>query len=298
MRNRIKTLFIASVPFVVLFAAPAVATAQTELPSCGGVFVSGDANCQFVTRQDCSDHCEVVSVEQSCAAELYSSCETECTTDAGMTCTETCQPVCVEQCTGDPAPASSDDMCHRNRPADCDSKCAGAENGNRCHAACSHTWDRKCGDRCHHDDNAVSCSDKCVTACDGSCVSTSDTTCQINCQTNSFQSCETTTTERCHTECTNRGGAIFCDGQFLNASDLESCASELLDKVSIHVDISAAITATVNAQVDTTSTAAKNKTGCSLGTAPPRNSGAWASAALLAGAMLLRRRRQSPTGSR
>jgi MYXO-CTERM domain-containing protein len=133
-----------------------------------------------------------------------------------------------------------------------------------------------------------------VTACDGSCTSTSDTTCQINCQTNSFQNCETTTVEQCHTECTNRGGAIFCDGQFLNASDLETCASELVDKISIHVDISAAITVAVNAQVNTTSTAAKNKTGCSLSTAPPRNSGTWA-AALLAGAVLLRRRRQSRT---
>ena len=64
MRYRIKTLFAASVPFLALFAAPSVATAQTQVPSCGGVFLSGSANCQFVTTQDCSDHCEVVSVEQ------------------------------------------------------------------------------------------------------------------------------------------------------------------------------------------------------------------------------------------
>jgi MYXO-CTERM domain-containing protein len=297
MRYRIKTLFAASVPFVALLAAPSVATALTELPSCGGVFVSGGANCQFVKTQDCSDHCEVVSVEQSCAAELYTSCETECTTDAGTTCTGTCQPVCVEECTVAAVPESSDDICNNHRAGDCDSKCAGAENGNRCHAACSHTWGRKCGERCRHDDGAVNCGEKCVTACDGSCTSTSDTTCQINCQTNSFQNCETTTVERCHTECTNRGGAIFCDGQFLNASDLESCASDLMDKVSINVDISAAISVAVNAQVGTKTAAAKDKAGCSLGMAPPRNSGAWATAALLAGAVLLRRRRQSRTGS-
>jgi len=297
MKNRIKTLFAASVPFLALFAAPSVATAQTQIPSCGGVFLSGSANCQFVTTQDCSNHCEVVSVEQSCAAQLYTSCETECTTDAGTTCSETCQPVCVEQCTAAAAPASSDDICHSDCPGDCNSKCAGADSGDRCHAACSHTWDRKCGERCRQDDQAVNCSDKCVTACDGSCTSTSDTTCQINCQTNSFQDCETTTVEQCHTECTNRGGAIFCDGQFLNASDLETCAAELVDKISIHVDISAAITVAVTTQVDTTSTAAKNKAGCSLSVARPRSGGVWATAALLAGAALLRRRRQSRTGS-
>ena len=297
MRYRIKTLFAASVPFLALFAAPSVATAQTQLPSCGGVFLSGSANCQFVRAQDCSNHCEVVSVEQSCAAQLYSSCETECTTDAGTTCSETCQPVCVEQCTGAAAPASSDDICHKDCAGDCDGKCASADNGDRCHATCSDTWDRKCGERCRNDDQAVNCSDKCVTACDGSCISTSDTTCQINCQTNSFLDCETTTVEQCHTECTNRGGAIFCDDQFLNASDLEACASELVDKISIHVDISAALTVAVTTQVDTTSTAAKNKTGCSLAAAPPRNGSAWGTAALLAGTVLLRRRRQSRTGS-
>ena len=93
MRNCIKTLFAAAVPFVAMFAVPSVAAAQTELPSCGGVFVSGGANCQFVKTQDCSDHCEVVSVEQSCAAELYTACETECTTDAGTTSASLRRPV-------------------------------------------------------------------------------------------------------------------------------------------------------------------------------------------------------------
>jgi MYXO-CTERM domain-containing protein len=43
--------------------------------------------------------------------------------------------------------------------------------------------------------------------------------------------------ERCETECTQNGGAIFCDGQFVNASNASSCADELLAKIDIEVDI-------------------------------------------------------------
>lgn len=293
MKSRTNLLFTASLPFCALLAMASAAKAETELPSCGGVFMSEGANCRFVTAQDCTDHCEVVSVEQSCAAELYTSCESGCTSSASTTCTDSCHPVCVQDCDVAPAPEASNGICRRDGAADCDAKCAGAENADRCHAACSHTYNRKCEDRCHHDDQAVSCDEKCVTACDGSCTSTSDTTCQIDCQTNAFQSCETTKVERCHTECKDRGGAIFCDGQFINASNLEGCVSELAAKIAVKVDISAAIVVTVkNTSNGTVKTV---KSGCSLGAAPPRSTGALASLALLAGALLIRRRRNSIT---
>jgi MYXO-CTERM domain-containing protein len=70
-----------------------------------------------------------------------------------------------------------------------------------------------------------------------------------------------------------------------------------MDRVSINVDISAAITVAVTAQVDTTTASAKNEAGCSVGKAPRGNGGAWATAVVLAGVMLLRRRRQSRTAA-
>ena len=92
--------------------------------------------------------------------------------------------------------------------------------------------------------------------------------------------------EQCHTDCKDRGGAIFCDGQFLNVDSLDDCAAELSSKVSIDVDVSVDINAKV-----VSNGASKSTAGCSLGAASP-GTGSWAAvAAMLAGAVLIRRRR-------
>ena len=71
------TSFLLAIPFVTLLAP---ANANAALERCGGVFLSGDAQCEFRREQDCKETCEVVSVEHSCAAELYTSCESGCAT--------------------------------------------------------------------------------------------------------------------------------------------------------------------------------------------------------------------------
>src|SRR5690348_915430 len=84
----------------VLFSAlllPMVAEARLE--SCGGIFLTGEASCQFVRDQECETSCEVTSVETACVATLQTECEAECTATAETECTETCSPVCVEECT-------------------------------------------------------------------------------------------------------------------------------------------------------------------------------------------------------
>ena len=133
-------------PFLAAFAAPSNADAALE--RCGGVFLSGDAQCEFRREQDCEEHCEVVSVEESCAATLYNSCETECTTVATTECAESCSPVCVENCTVTPAESSAE-ICRGGCLADCDVKCADARNPECCRRACPHTCNRRCEERCN-----------------------------------------------------------------------------------------------------------------------------------------------------
>lgn len=43
--------------------------------------------------------------------------------------------------------------------------------------------------------------------------------------------------EQCDTECETTGGAIFCNGQFLNVADIDDCAAELTAEIDIHVDL-------------------------------------------------------------
>lgn len=47
--------------------------AQARLDACGGVYLSSDAQCEFVRDKDCETHCETTSVETACvvaASEL------------------------------------------------------------------------------------------------------------------------------------------------------------------------------------------------------------------------------------
>jgi MYXO-CTERM domain-containing protein len=272
-------------PWVGLVAVPGVAEAAS-LEKCGDVFVSGDASCEFVRDRECEEHCEVVSVEQSCTAELYHSCENNCTAETSTTCTETCSPVCVQVCSEEPTPKTSAGLCRSDCAHDCNTKCAGAENGERCHSACSYTCNKQCGNRCREDDQEVACEERCTTACDGTCTSTSVTACQIDCQTTQIESCQTTVVEKCRTDCRDKGGAIFCDGQFLNASNLEDCADELRAEISIDLDIDVDIDTSVDIDND-----GDDDVGCSFAPAGD-TSGGLTVAALAAFAALARRRRR------
>ena len=40
--------------------------AEARLAACGGVFLTGDAKCEFVRDQECQTHCETTSVETAC----------------------------------------------------------------------------------------------------------------------------------------------------------------------------------------------------------------------------------------
>jgi len=74
-----------------------------------------------------------------------------------------------------------------------------------------------------------------------SCTAKVNTQCQVDCQEKTYTSCEQKMVEHCETQCMDKGGAIFCDGQFVNAADVHDCADELKAKVKIDIDIDAAL---------------------------------------------------------
>jgi MYXO-CTERM domain-containing protein len=94
--------------------------------------------------------------------------------------------------------------------------------------------------------------------------------------------------EKCRTDCRDKGGAIFCDGQFLNASNLADCADELRAEISIDLDIE--VEANIDTSIDTDGDG-DDDVGCSFAPAGGAPAGGMALAALVAGAALARRRR-------
>jgi hypothetical protein len=121
--------------------------------------------------------------------------------------------------------------------------------------------------------------------------------CVLSCQTDNYTSCQTETVKTCNSSCQNKGGALFCDGQFLDASDLQGCADQLAAEFSFDIDVSAHVSVDGNGTVTTTDGDGKKtkaKVSCSF--APP-HAGAHGAAAIAALTMLgvaasrLRRRR-------
>jgi hypothetical protein len=68
----------------------------------------------------------------------------------------------------------------------------------------------------------------------------------------------------------DEGGAIFCDGQFVNAKSANSCADEIKARLDIDIDIRAEISDVADDAVDGTkdafnTTKKKSKELCSVG---------------------------------
>ena len=269
------------------------ALAEARLDACGGIFLTGDAKCEFVRDQDCQTHCETTSVETACVASLQTECDSQCTASAETECTQTCTPSCTQECT-QVEHQSSKGLCRSDCAHDCSTKCAGADNQGRCESCCQQNCNVRCEDHCRDDDTDEVCDTKCTPVCEDSCVAKANNSCQITCQTTNFESCQTTVVNTCQTDCHDDGGAIFCDGQFLNASNLKDCAAELASQLSIKVDISVDVDVNANGAVTVTNDGKKHTAKCSIAAPGGDASGNVLAGLLAAGtvAAFIRRRRR------
>ena len=223
--------------------------AQADLEACGSIFLSGDAECEYRPKEECMTECMTVAVEESCVAEVYNECETSCTTTASTECESTCTQSCVNDCmttTVSETGPSCMDLCL----ADCDdggNACGSSSRKGACGRCQKYNCNKKCEARCGNDPEPMrvktvtECMPTCTNACSASCTAKVNTQCQVDCQERTYVQCEQRMVERCETECSQKGGAIFCDGQFVNAANAESCADELRLEVDIDIDIEAAI---------------------------------------------------------
>jgi hypothetical protein len=215
--------------------------ARAELDSCGGIFLTGDANCEYREREQCMTECKTETVEVACAAKTYTSCESGCTATATTSCesgcTNSCTTTCEEQ-VADPEPPDCQGLC----VSECKTKCENGGRGRR-GACCAHNCNKRCEAKCSAEPAPVTkpaqCTETCTNACSGSCTAEASMECQVNCQTKVFDECETETIETCTTTCEDEGGAIFCDGQFVNASNARSCSAELKAKFDFDINIRA-----------------------------------------------------------
>jgi MYXO-CTERM domain-containing protein len=140
-------------------------------------------------------------------------------------------------------------------------------------ACCGHNCEARCERQCKDQPEPVAqpaqCQTTCTNACSGSCTAQANTECQITCQDTTYVQCETELVDVCQTSCEDKGGAIFCDGQFVNAANAQSCSAELMTKLKINVAVDAVANAAgtaIDATKDTAS-CTKENVGCSVSAA-------------------------------
>jgi hypothetical protein len=243
------------------------AAAHAELDACGGIFLAASAACEYRPKQECMTQCMTSSVEESCVTQQYNDCETSCTATATTECESSCTTSCSDDCTStattDQAPSCMD-LCL----ADCDSagaedSCGSAAHKGPCSRCEKHNCEKRCAEKCGGDaapkkvTTVSECMPTCSTACNASCTAKANVQCQVDCQERTYTQCEQKMVEHCDTECKDKGGAIFCDGQFVNADNAQSCADELRAKLSIDIDVKASVNAAGDAASKTANTVSK-----------------------------------------
>lgn len=215
--------------------APGTAEAATSLSSCGNVFVAGEASCEVYVEGGCVAMCEPLTVQASCAAELKVDCDGQCNADIDVECSGSCQADCKGRCEVDPGEFSCAADCQADCSADCKGSCAADSDSARCEASCKATCSGSCDAQCSVTPPEADCEASCEASCNGSCEGKANIDCQVECQADGFADCEARVEGGCEAQCTKPDGALFCDGQFVNTSNLKDCIAALQAALGIEV---------------------------------------------------------------
>jgi hypothetical protein len=296
MSVRIASALTASALLFGLSILPTTAHAKA-LDQCGGIFLTADSKCEFKPVQDCMTTCATTSVEQACAQKTETMCSGNCTTTDTTSCTQTHTDSCMKECDTIVSKSSHDvctSECTDNCTGDAVSKGHFGGDMGKCHQNCGQDCDTDC-DSCSTTDQSTDCMTKCMSVVQNECTEEVNRECVLSCQTDNYTSCETDTVNTCTTSCHDKGGALFCDGQFIDASDIKSCADQLATEFSFNIDLSAMVAVSGNGTVTTTnSDGSKTTTKCSF-SPPTRDRNGMAALGTLAalGIVVARRRRRA-----
>ncbi|MEO8800902.1 MAG: hypothetical protein ABI551_23625 [Polyangiaceae bacterium] len=221
-----------------LFLSAGVAHAA-DLSSCGDIFVDAGATCTVETSGGCEAQCTPVNVTASCSAKLQATCEGSCNVDASADCTTSCQGTCEGSCNADPGSLDCQGNCEGTCSADCTSQCASDANQTQCQGECKANCKGSCSGKCEGTPPSATCQAKCQASCSGSCTAKVNASCNIDCQAKGEASCEANVTGGCKAQCQEPKGAIFCDGQYVDAKNVSDCADALKAFLNIQVSGSA-----------------------------------------------------------
>lgn len=247
-------------PRLVVAGAAALATLASfsfeaharGLDACGDIFVDAQANCEVLVEGGCEAACKPVAFNAACAVEGSLGCQGECNLDADVECTASCQGTCEAECNVDPGAFDCRAACEGNCSADCSSRCASSANRGECEASCEATCSLECDGACNIEPGQADCTAQCDASCSGECRAAVNMNCQIDCQADLYAECKAELEGGCTAQCSKPEGALFCDGQFIEVSNIDACIDALRDllDIEVHFEASASASATLSCSVE------------------------------------------------
>ena len=196
-----------AVPLCISGAAQAA-----SLESCGNIYVEAEAECTVYADVECEAMCTPVTVTAACAAELSASCQGDCNVSASAECTGSCTADCQAECEVKPAEFNCVATCQGRCGADCEGRGAAGDGQAEGRASCE-------------------------ASCSGSCKAEANADCQIDCQADGYVDCKADLQGGCKGHCDDPEGALFCDGQYVDAGDnLAECIAALKAIFNFEID--------------------------------------------------------------
>ena len=261
-----------------LFAAPLLLIASTASAApgkeaCANLELVGSGKCALEVSGGCTAKCTPVSFDLAC--------DGQCSVNAEVSCTAQCSVDCNAGCTVDPGTFDCTAECGASCTGDCEASCGGSSDRDHCRATCKGRCDTSCGAKCSGTPPSATCKAKCDASCSGSC----DVKAQVDCHV----SCEADLKGGCEAQCSEPKGALFCDGQYVDAANIDDCIAYL---ATININVSA----TGSAECTDGNCTAEGEASIGCSTQPvgsaPLDVGAVATLAVGLGFVVSRRRRR------
>ncbi len=223
-------------PLLSLFiAAPALA----DNGPCGRFDFSEGLDCSIEVAGGCELQCDAIRFEAACAGG--------CTAEATTTCTGPCVDACAESCN----PAKLD--CMAGCDFECKSRCLDACELDDCSSECQSSCAANCKASCT--DTAVDCAGTCSECCHGACTTEVNIGCDV--------ACYAKVEGQCMGHCDAPSGALFCNGQYVAASDVEACIVWLAENYAIETNVEAR--GKVTCDLNGCDAVSEATAGCSVG---------------------------------
>ena len=261
-----------------LFAAPLLLIASTASAApgkeaCANLELVGSGKCVLEVSGGCVAKCTPVSFEFACNGQ--------CNVTATASCTTQCSVGCEADCTANPGTFDCSAECGVSCTGQCEAGCGDSADRDHCSARCKGECDTSCKGKCEATPPSATCKAKCDASCSGSCDVRADVDCNVSCESELKGGCEA--------QCSEPKGALFCDGRYVNAANIDDCLAYLAT-INIKVDASGSVTCT-NGDCNATGEAGVSCSTLPVGSAP-LDVGAIATAVVGLGFVVSRRRRR------